>query len=56
MCRFPLEASYSKTLLASLAMKCEDDMITLVSMLSTENIWMTPVKKDEDTIQIFREK
>jgi len=39
MCRFPLEPSYSKSLLSSIMMNCEDDMVTLVSMLSTENIW-----------------
>ena len=51
MCRFPLDASYSKSLLASLVMKCENHMVILVSVLSTENIWMTPVKKDDEVME-----
>ena len=42
MCRFPLEPSYSKALISSIMMGCSDEMITLVSILSSENIWSRP--------------
>jgi ATP-dependent RNA helicase DHX8/PRP22 len=45
--KFPLEPSYSKALISSKFMKCEYDMITLVSMLSTENIWQKVSKTNE---------
>jgi hypothetical protein len=36
MNRFPLEPSYSKALLSSIVMNCSEDMISLVSLLSSE--------------------
>lgn len=48
MCRFPLEPSYSKALITSLLMGCEYDMITLVSLLSSENIYSKPPKIKEE--------
>lgn len=34
--RFPLEPSYSKSLLCSYAMHCEEEMVSLVALLSSE--------------------
>jgi ATP-dependent RNA helicase DHX8/PRP22 len=34
--QFPLEPSYGKALLSSMLFDCEEDMINLVSLLSTE--------------------
>lgn len=56
MCRFPLEPSYSKALITSLLMSCEDDMITLVSLLSTENIWSRPPRVKEEEYRLFEKK
>lgn len=36
MNKFPLEPSYSKSLIASYLMRCDDEMITLVALLSSE--------------------
>ena len=48
MNRFPLEPSYAKILLASKLYKCQDEMVTLVSILSTENIWVPISANDEE--------
>ena len=53
MCRFPLEPSYSKALITSMLMDCEEDMNTIVSLLSTENIWSRPPKIKEDEYTRF---
>lgn len=47
MNKFPLEPSYAKLLLASKFYKCQEDMIILVSLLSTENLWMPISPNDE---------
>lgn len=56
MCRFPLEPSYSKALISSVMMKCEEDMITLVSLLSSEHIWSKPPRIKEDEYKLFERK
>ena len=56
MCRFPLEPSYSRALIASLVMGCMEDMVTLVSLLSTENIWSKPPRVKEQEYQEFEKK
>jgi ATP-dependent RNA helicase DHX8/PRP22 len=58
MCRFPLEPSYSKSLISALLMDvCQDDMITLVAMLSSENIWSKPSKiNKEEEFKIYEKK
>lgn len=48
MNRFPLEPSYAKVLLASNFYKCHEEMVTLVSLLSTENIWVPVGGNDEE--------
>lgn len=36
MNKFPLEPSYAKSLISSYLMRCEDEMVTLVALLSSE--------------------
>lgn len=48
MCRFPLEPSYSKALITSILFGVEDKMVSLVSMLSTEQIWSKPPRVKEE--------
>lgn len=56
MCKFPLEPSYSKALIASLLFQIEEKMITLVSMLSTEGIWKKVLRINEEEYAHFMEK
>jgi len=53
MSKFPLEPSYSKALISSLLMDCEEDMITIVSLLSTENIWSRVSRSNEEQHEEF---
>jgi len=53
MCRFPLEPSYSKALLTSLLLNCSDEMVTLVSLLSSEYIWNRPTRVREAEFEKF---
>ena len=39
MCKLPLEPSYAKTLIASPFFKCKSEILTIVALLSSENIW-----------------
>lgn len=48
MNKLPLEPTYAKVLLASKFYKCQEEMTTLVSILSTENIWVPVSAKDEE--------
>lgn len=48
MCKFPLEPPYSKALITSLLYGCEERMITLVSLLSTESIWKKVLRINEE--------
>lgn len=42
MCRFPLDPQYSRILLAAPEYGCLEDMINIIAMLSTENVFITP--------------
>lgn len=53
MCRFPLEPSYSKALITSIIFDVSEKMITLVSMLSTEQIWIKPPRIREEEYKEF---
>lgn len=46
--KFPLEPTYAKALLASHFMGCENLMVRLVSVLSTENVWAPASRHDEN--------
>lgn len=56
MNKFPLEPSYSKALLSSIMMNCEQDMIILVSILSSETLWNKPSKIKEDEFKKYEEQ
>ena len=53
MCKFPLEPSYAKALLSSILMKCQDEMLTIVSLLSSENIWHKPSRVNQTEFERF---
>ena len=39
LCKYPLEPTYSKSLMMAKYLKCQDELLIIVSMLSTENIY-----------------
>ncbi|RQX72594.1 putative pre-mRNA-splicing factor ATP-dependent RNA helicase, partial [Toxoplasma gondii CAST] len=45
MAEFPMEPQLSKMLLASVDLKCSDEIITIVSMLSVQNVFYRPKDK-----------
>lgn len=45
MAEFPMEPNLSKMLLTSVDLKCSDEIITIVSMLSVQNIFYRPQDK-----------
>ena len=47
MAEFPLEPQLSKMLLASIDLNCSDEITTIVSMLSMQNIFYRPKDKEE---------
>lgn len=47
MNKFPLEPTYAKVMLGSHFYSCSEDMVILVSILSTENIWIPISPSDE---------
>jgi ATP-dependent RNA helicase DHX8/PRP22 len=53
MCRFPLEPSYSKALISALLMRCEEEMVTVVSLLSAENVWARPPRIRAEEYALF---
>ena len=48
MAEFPLEPPMSKTLIASVDLKCSEEIITIVSMLSAQNIFYRPRDKQTE--------
>uniref|UniRef100_A0A336MTZ8 RNA helicase n=2 Tax=Culicoides sonorensis TaxID=179676 RepID=A0A336MTZ8_CULSO len=47
MCRFPLDPQYSKILLASSSFNCVEEMLNIISVLASENIFLYPNDKKE---------
>lgn len=47
MSKFPLEPQFSKAVITSSLFGVIDNMLTLVSMLSTENIWKKVLRINE---------
>lgn len=47
MAEFPLEPNLSKILIMSVHLGCSEEVLTIVSMLSVQNIWFRP--KDQQT-------
>ncbi|CAD5222845.1 unnamed protein product [Bursaphelenchus okinawaensis] len=47
MAEFPLEPSLSKLLIMSVDLSCSDEVLTIVSMLSVQNVFYRPKEKQE---------
>lgn len=47
MAEFPLEPSLAKLLIMSVELGCSDDVLTIVSMISVENIFHRPRERQE---------
>ncbi|KAJ3037230.1 DEAH-box ATP-dependent RNA helicase prp22 [Rhizophlyctis rosea] len=45
MAEFPLEPTLAKMLIASVDLGCSDEILTIVAMLSVQNIWYRPKEK-----------
>ena len=56
LARLPIEPSYGRCLLASRVFKVTSPMLTLVSMLSTENVFQTVPKSEVLKLQEAKEK
>lgn len=50
MALFPLEPKYSKMLISSKDFNCYEEILTIVSVLSSENIFYTPQSKLEEAL------
>jgi len=55
MCKFPLEPTYAKCLIASKFLSCLDEVALLVSLLSSESIWLNVSKSDLERKKMFEE-
>ena len=51
MAEFPLEPSLSKMLIASVDMECSEEILTVVAMLSVENVFYRPKEKQAQADQ-----
>ena len=49
LAKFPLEPTYALSLLASYYLNCDRELTILVSILSSENVWLTFSRKHEDS-------
>ena len=47
MAEFPLEPNLSKMLIMSVRLQCSDEILTIVSMLSVQNVFYRPKEKQE---------
>ena len=57
MSSFPLEPSYSRMIIASVELKCSEDMITLIAMLSVEYLfYRSSNKKDQQSADEKRKR
>merc|ERR1719359_2757586 len=45
MAEFPLEPALAKILITSVDMKCSDEVLTIVAMLSVQNVFYRPKEK-----------
>lgn len=48
MSQFPMEPTLSKALLAAVTNNCSDDIITIISMLSVQNVFYRPKDKERE--------
>jgi len=56
MTKLPIDVPYAKALIASLFMNCDDDILTIVSLLSSENIWSKVSRTNEKEYEDFQAK
>ena len=47
MAEFPLEPNLSKMLIMACHLQCSDEILTIVSMLSVQNVFYRPKEKQE---------
>merc|ERR1712141_546789 len=47
MAEFPLDPNLSKMLIMSVHLQCSDEILTIVSMLSVQNVYYRPKEKQE---------
>ena len=50
MAEFPLEPSYSTLLLGAITAGCVDEMLTITSMLSAEELWIRYPDKEKQVL------
>lgn len=48
MSQFPMEPGLSKSLISSIQHNCSDEMLTIISMLSTQNVFFRPKDKRQE--------
>lgn len=47
MAEFPLDPPVSKMLIASVELECSDEILTIVAMLSVQNVFYRPKEKQQ---------
>lgn len=55
LCKFPLEPTFAKSLLAAYRLRCESDATKLISILSSENLWLMVNREDGGAQKRFSE-
>lgn len=55
MSEFPLEPQFSRTVLAAEALGCAGDVLTLVSVLSSEGVWYRPSRQSVEQLRAAEE-
>jgi ATP-dependent RNA helicase DHX8/PRP22 len=51
MAEFPLDPALSKTLLMSIELQCAEEVLTVVGMLTVENVYYRPKEKQAQADQ-----
>ena len=54
MAEFPLEPNLSKMLIMSVSLNCSDEILTIVSMLSVQNVFYRPKEKQVEILPVRR--
>jgi len=47
LCKYPMEPHYSKALMMAHYLRCQEELLTVVATLSTENIWMRITRSNQ---------
>jgi ATP-dependent RNA helicase DHX8/PRP22 len=56
MAKFPIDCSYARCLISGKYFDVEDEIVTLVSLISCENVWYNVNKYDEERRAYFEQK